>query len=265
MNETEAVVDQTNLDNQTQTTSTEVKDSWDLIPEEIRKTSEIGRFEKGKAPELAKAYLELSKMDSGRVKIPDDKAKPEEWDKFFTKCGRPETPDKYQIKKPDIAGDDYSEEIVKKFAVDAHKAGYTNKQVQAAVDWQVKLGKELKEQQEQQIKQLNDTRWEKYKKEWGEVKTKENIELAKRAFVEVAPEELKELMTVDQIEQDPILVKMYSSFWRKTMDDTLIRGERPKIEEFKPQYPKSPEMYRNDQSEEGIKARKYFESQGYRY
>lgn len=45
---------------------------------------------------LAKSYINISKM-IGRSDIPNDKSTKEDWNKFYTKLGRPESYDKYNI------------------------------------------------------------------------------------------------------------------------------------------------------------------------
>jgi hypothetical protein len=89
------------------------------------------------------------------------------------------------------------------------------------------------QKQAEQIKKLNDERWSKMKQERGEDGLKEDLEIAKRIFDEFAPDELKALMTKDDIDKDPILVKMYAKIGRLTMDDTLVRGRAGKPPEKK--------------------------------
>lgn len=237
---------------------------FELIPEELRKTSEISRFEKGGVPELAKSYVELSKSASGKVKIPDTKAPPEEWAKFNALLGMPEKPDGYKIEKKE--GSPFDENFVGAMKPVFHKAGLRQEQLDIIRQGYEDYANAVIKQQQESIVKLNEARWEKYRKDWGENTTKENIELAKRAFNEVAPDELKEIMTVDDVIKDPILVAAYSKLWRKTMNDTFIKGEIPKEEVYTPRYSSSPEMYRNDKTPEGAKAREWFvKNKGFKY
>lgn len=244
---------------------------WESIPEDLRNSTELKAFEKGKTPALAKSYIELSKSASGKVKIPTDKSTPEEVAKFNLAIGVPEKADGYKVKMPELTEQDkqmgitFNPEAAKGFLDVAHKAGYTNTAAQTAIDYQMGIVRQQVAQQIAEVTKLNDDRWTKLKGEWGDVKTTENIELTKRAFNEFAPEELKEIMTVDDAVKDPILVKMYSTIWRKTMNDTLVKGDPTTKVEFVPKYTKSPAMYATMNNEEGIKARAYFESHGYSY
>lgn len=82
--------------------------------------------------EVAKAHWSLEKMfgadRAGRtVVIPGDKAEASELDQFFSKLGRPETPDKYELELPENS----DEKLVGWFKEAAHKHGLTNKQAKA--------------------------------------------------------------------------------------------------------------------------------------
>lgn len=72
---------------------------YEAIPEEsVRKHVEAKQY--ATPAELAMANYSLTQMytDPNIAKIPDAEAKPEDWDKFYTKLGRPESADKYDLK-----------------------------------------------------------------------------------------------------------------------------------------------------------------------
>jgi len=255
-----------NLGNETAKQPTKWQDT---IPAELKESLFVkDRFVKDETPaNLAKSYVELEKGFHGRVKIPDEKTTEQERNEFYNKLGRPETPDKYELKRPEKLpeGMGYDENFEKSMKMLAYNAGLSQSQLSVLADGFNKYQSELFTGEIQRIKQLNDGRWLNYKKEWGETKTTENVEYAKRCFDEFAPKELKELMTRDDVESDPILVAMYSSIWRKTLNDTLVQGQQVKDETHIPRFPNSPEMYRNAPGEEGEKARAYFTEKGYKY
>lgn len=255
-------------------TSSEAAAWGDSIPQESKEALFVNnRFDGGKTPEgltkLSNSYLELEKAMSSRIKIPGEDATNEEKAAFYTKLGRPESPDKYELTRP-AENIPYDEGVEKVIREAAYEVGISHAQLAAMNDVVNKYQAKVIEAQIKQVEELNAKRWDKYRSEWGEETTKENIELAKRAFNEVAPVELKELMSADQVEQDPILVATYSAFWRKTMNDKLVRGETPEISsgneaQYRPKYDNSPEMYRNAKTEENLKAKNWFIANGYKY
>lgn len=258
----EAVTDP-QTENQEQTTSQEEKTWRDSLPEDVKQT--VSRFtdEAG----LAQGYHELMKLDSGKVKIPGDEAGDEERGKFYAKLGRPETPEGYEIKRPQLPeGVSYDETFEKHIRSAAHHAGLNQKQLGYLANIYNKYQADEFNRRIEDNEKLNNQRREKLIKERGEDGYKEDLELAKRAYERLAPDELKELMTAEDIEQDPILVKLYAKIWRETLDDKLERGEATTTEDtWKPEFTNSPEMYRGDEGQDNAKARAWFEKQGYDY
>lgn len=236
-----------------------------ISPDLKEKLFMAGRFEKDDSPSnLAKSYLELERKNSQidlLVKIPDDKSTPEEKESFYKKLGKLESADKYAIK--------YEEGVVKDPVLDKEiqQAAFTANLSQKQLDVLAAAVNKVAIQRDAEITKLNNERWTNLKVKWGDNRTKENIELAKRCFDKFAPEELKKLMTREDVEQDPILVTMYADIWRTTLDDTFVKSETlPKGEEYKPYFINSPEQYRNGDDDESKKARAWFEkNKGYKY
>lgn len=97
------------------------------------------------------------------VVLPGDKAEASELDAFFNKLGRPDSPDKYELKAPEGA----EETTVKWFKETAHKHGLSAKQASALFDDYTAMTGTLTtaqlEAQQAQIAQEVDG----LKKEWG--------------------------------------------------------------------------------------------------
>lgn len=196
----------------------------------------VERFNEPK--DLAKGYAELLKLDSSKVKIPDEKASPEDVAKFWSKIGVPQDVKEYALPEG-IQGDEGFVTAMKQIAKEAN---VPKGQFSKLAEGYIKYQQDFENAQIESVKKLNDERWSKYKAEWGPDTTAENIALAKKAFGELAPEELKELMTEEDVEKDPILVKMYSNIWRKTTNDILVKGTPPKPP-VEPKKEYEPEFY----------------------
>lgn len=87
--------------------------------------------------DIAKAAQNAESIIGRSVVLPDDKAKPEDWDKVFNRLGRPEKPDGYEFKLPQGVpeGMPYDAEFAKTFKGAAHAAGLTAKQATALHDF----------------------------------------------------------------------------------------------------------------------------------
>src|SRR6185437_3686507 len=84
-------------------------------------------------PSLAKSYAELEKSYGSSLRMPAPDAPQEERDAFYSKLGRPESPDKYEIKFGEgVAVDD---KLLGSFREAAHKLGLSQQQAQALGEW----------------------------------------------------------------------------------------------------------------------------------
>ena len=222
----------------------------------------LGKFESPGA--LGKSYIELEKSMGSRVKIPGE-GETEAWDKLYGQLGRPDTPDAYDFNPPE--GIDYDPDYVSVVKTAAHRAGLNPTQVAALKEANDLYTKQQLQKQTESVEQLNNERWEKIKGDWGEDKTKENVELVRRYVDQHAPEELKELLGDKGVEADPFLVQLLAPAAKALSDDTLIRGDNGSggKEEYKPAFPNSPAMYTNGEDEESKRARDWFTKRGHKY
>lgn len=104
------------------------------IPEDV-KNEKV--WEQYRTPgDVYKAHANLIKYQGRSIAIPDPAAKPEDWDAFYNKLGRPESPDKYEIKRPEKLpeGMVYREDWEQLARQKLHAAGLTSKQMQSALD-----------------------------------------------------------------------------------------------------------------------------------
>jgi murein L,D-transpeptidase YcbB/YkuD len=79
---------------------------------------------------LVKSHIELSKMMGNSIRVPGDDATEEQVNKFYSKLGRPDEADKYELSTPDKLPDGFqiNDDGVKEFKELAHKLGLSNKQ-----------------------------------------------------------------------------------------------------------------------------------------
>ena len=214
-----------------------------------------------KSPDDAvKSYRESEKMSSGQVKIPGEEASPEELSSFYTKIGRPDTPEGYEITDiPDNVGMD--DETLSQLRNDAFKAGVPK------VAFETVLKNYLNRMSEQVVQSRVDG--EKVLKEevWKGDYDK-NIEIAKRYVTEHCSDEFKQVLEDTGLGNNPVFAKHFFEQGKKTLSDSLIKGSQDSGEreaEYKPAYPKSPDMYKNGDDEESKKARAYFTAKGHVY
>jgi|TARA_R110000824_G_scaffold113679_1_gene263523 hypothetical protein len=106
------------------------------LPEDMRDNPSLKDFKDTSG--LAKAFLDTKGLVgemSGRVTIPGNDAGADDWNTFYTKIGRPEKAEDYEINLPDLPGQTWSEDAISDFKTNMHKLGMTPTQIQGNLDW----------------------------------------------------------------------------------------------------------------------------------
>ena len=106
-------------------------DDWRIaIPEEIRDHKSLSHINDIGA--LAKSYVHAQQMiGADKVVLPSKSATEDEWAEFYTKIGRPESPDGYQLQVEGLPeGAEPNQEMLDWFKQTAHQAGMTPQQAQ---------------------------------------------------------------------------------------------------------------------------------------
>lgn len=134
----------------------EITDWKEQLPEDMR--GDVSLKDIADIPALAKSYIHAQGMvGADKVVIPKDGASDEEMTAFYTKLGRPETSDKYEIKNPDNIPEGFplSEDLVKGFRENAHKLGLSSKQAGDLYTWflndEIKVFNDAKRENEEAV------------------------------------------------------------------------------------------------------------------
>lgn len=204
-----------------------------------------------------KSYTELEKAYGGTVKIPTEESSPDEKSAFYTKIGRPENPDGYEIKDvPDnIPRNEGFEAVMRKVAFEQ---GVPKLAFEAQA-------KSYFDALSQDIAQARVEGENALKGEWKE-NYSTNLEIARR-FAREGGEDFLKLLDETGLGSNPVFVRAFFGYGTKTIDDSLIKGESSgdKTGEWKPPYVGSPEMYATGDDEESQKAREWFKQRGHIY
>jgi hypothetical protein len=111
--------------------------SWrDAVPADYRKVAD-----KFLTPgDVVRSYAELERKLGGAIVPPGEGASPEERERFFERLGRPKRAEDYQVKVPDSVAEALRPDAAatarqQRFLAAAHKAGLSQTQAQAAIDW----------------------------------------------------------------------------------------------------------------------------------
>lgn len=213
-------------------------------------------------------YSELQKSASGKIKMPTDESSAEEISAFYDKIRGVENAEGYDMPRPELPeGMTYDESFEKVIRGIAFEAGISKAQLKTLTEAYNKYQVEQFGIITAELTKTYDEGQKALKVEWKE-DYDTNLEVAKRACRELGGDDFIALLETNKLGNNPVFIKTFHNIGLKILNDTLIKGTQgggDKKDAWKPQYPDSPEMYANDTSEEGEKARLWFTQKGHIY
>lgn len=178
---------------------------------------------------LAKSYMNAETL-IGREKIPMPKT-PEEWESAYTRLGRPENPDGYELKvAQDIAEKvkDLNQEDSKWFKDVAHKAGLNKQQAEMIFGEYWKMAAGNHETLQGAIAGERAEAEMSLKKEWLTAYD-HNLGIANKALSHISQEAFGDDSLVTHLadrglSNDPVIVKLMHHVGTKVLEDTSLVG-----------------------------------------
>jgi hypothetical protein len=188
-------------------------------PEDVRSYEKLKGFKD--TASFVKAFVDTDKYNTGAIKLPTDTSKPEEWERVYSKLGRPDKPEGYNFKKPDNLpnGVEWNDEFEKDFRSLAHKNGLTNSQAQVMLDsWNTYVGK-----QAATIQTSRESGEAELKKVWG-AEYEKNVTLCQRAVKELGDEEFVKFLDTSTYGNHPAMVKFLAKIGAELAEDSSAAG-----------------------------------------
>ena len=192
-----------------------VQSDWmESLPEDMRSDDNRKRFEKfvdndqfniGK---VLKSYDHMERGYSDRIQLPKEDWTEDDYESFYKKLGRPESSDKYDIRKPEMPeGYPYNEDLEQSFKERAFSAGLNGKQVQELIDWQA-------EQISAESSNININEAtekaraeEVLKQEWPGQEYESKLGLARRTAKNLFDEDFIKMINNKGLANEPTLIK----------------------------------------------------------
>lgn len=173
--------------------------------------------------DILNSYRNLEKFAGGSknlLEMPGADADEEALNNFYTKLGRPESPDKYGIQPPEGADG----ELVDWFKNTAHKVGLTDKQAASLFeDWNNMSTKKMQAieaaQREQSEKDIGEL-----KKEWGQAYNQQ-IDAGKKAVAALGYDE-NSLNALESKMGTADMLRLFATLGSKMGEDSFVGGER---------------------------------------
>lgn len=180
----------------------QANEPWSGLPEDTRSWVTTKGY---KTPaDLAKSARELEQKLGSMISLPKDDAPKEELDKLYQRLGRPDTPDKYEFKRPEGLPPDlpYSDDLANASRSWMHQAGLNPKQAQAVHDGFVGYVAAQQQAAQEAVAKAVEATHDDLVKAWGGPPDSEGF----RQKQALANRALKELGLVDPLKEAGILL-----------------------------------------------------------
>ena len=181
--------------------------------------------------DVLKTYAEAQKFIGGSIRLPGEKDAPQDREKklndVYAKLGRPESPDKYDLKLPEVGGIKWDDNAVGMFKQTAHKLGLNSTQLNGLLTM---YGEHLKTGLPN-IEALNQKGAQALQEHWG-VNAKRNAVMAENGFKQLAlaelgaegSERLLDAINASGFGSNPDFVRVVARIVSETGEDKYVDG-----------------------------------------
>lgn len=184
---------------------------YDDLSEDAYNETDIGILKRfGTVPDLAKGYLNAFNL-VGRTKIPMPETD-DEWGEVYTRLGRPETSDKYELSVNAELADPVKDQMEKNqdwFKLTAHELGLNQKQAASMYARYSDMVKDTMEVQAGETASRKVAAEEELKKEYGQAYDGK-MTLANRAIEQLGGDALIQAVAESGLGLNPAMVKAFA-------------------------------------------------------
>lgn len=193
-------------------------DEWNTLSERITTPSDF-----------AKSYIESQRYAKSAIRVPNGEAKPEDWDKFYDRIGRPAKADDYQF--TDVFGEgedvykvtDEDKSFREAFKPVAHRLGLTQKQVSGLEAWQFENNQVVADAGLAKASDITDRSIKVLKEQYGPdfEKNKQNMLISAKHYAGDDWEQLTRLQLADGtfLMDNPVMFRMLSKVGAERVED----------------------------------------------
>lgn len=179
-----------------------------------------------KIEDMGRSYQSLEKLlGREKVPVPTSDEDDEGWNRWYAAMGRPEDPEKYEFKRPDLPNDlPYDEDTEKAFRNWAHKNGLNKRQANNLYDAFVKTQVERHAAYNDHQKQSRAKIEIDLRREYGNGYDGK-VNLAKTAIREFADPDYLAWLDESGMGNDPRMIRAWIKVGEKMTGETQLRGK----------------------------------------
>jgi len=189
---------------------------------------------------LVKSHIEAQKLIGRSVQLPGKDMKPEDRSKAVKDIiGRlrkegvleatPDSPDKYELKTPQLDGWKANEPLLNGFKEAAHKIGMTPSQAQGLFDWYLNYQESSDTQEHTEFEEMKAG----LQREWGGL-FRRKIEAARRAASKFIGADADELISRLPPAAGRRLVQAFADIGEPLLEEAIVSGEMAGLKDTQP-------------------------------
>ena len=194
------------------------------IPEEFRNEPSLAAVTD--LPSLVKGYVHAQRLvGQDKIVLPRSDWTDQDFNNFYAKLGRPESPDKYQLPS-DVQlneGMEFSDEVLGQTRAAFHKLGLTSKQAEGVLHHYITSMNARQEATTAQQQQEQQVALQTLRSEWGD-QYDTNLATAKEAVKKFGGDEFLQYLEDSGLGNDLRLIKAFHAVGRGMTEDTTGRG-----------------------------------------
>ena len=178
-----------------------------------------------KVEDLGRSYQSLEKL-LGREKVPVPVSEDDEegWQRWYAASGRPEDPDKYEFKRPDLPKDlPYDEDTEKAFRTWAHINGLNKKQATNLYEGYVKTQMERHAAYQTGQKQARAKVESDLRREYGQ-QFEGTMSGARNAMNQYADPDFRQWLDETGMGNDPRLIRVFARIGKEVGGEQKLKG-----------------------------------------
>jgi len=189
----------------------------------------------GVPPSLIKSHVEQQRLiGRDKIPVPPEEATDEDWNEVWSRLGRPEKPEEYELKPPEDLPEQVqvSDELIGEYKGEAYKLGILPKQAQGLLTWFLGANAKLIEDSDKQRDDFQKQTEANLRKEWGKAYD-EKVKSSASTFLHFADQmgeekagELKALMDETGLGDHPLLVGFFAKIGELIGEDVITGKPR---------------------------------------
>lgn len=194
--------------------------TWrDGLPDDLKNDASLATFTDVAA--LAKSFISTKAMvGKDKVALPGKHATEADWKDFFTRIGKPETIDKYEIK----AAEGANEGLMKAFKEVAFNSNLLPQQAQAVVDWYNKTNSEASTEAQTAYNNALQDGYKALRQEYGDAFNRK-LELARIAATDFMDAEDQKFMVQSGLDKHPQMLRILAKVGEALKEDKIPEGD----------------------------------------